>query len=53
MAPIIVLSNPRMQRLTFFWKEHLRYWVGYRVVEDQPETKLRAIPEDMYWPVAG
>jgi hypothetical protein len=32
-GPIILLSNPRMQCLTFYWKEHPRYWVGYRVLE--------------------
>ena len=42
-----------MQCLTFFWKEHPRFWVGYRVLEGLPETHPRAVSGDAYGPVAG
>ena len=53
MGPIVLLSNPQMQCLTFFWKGHPRFWVGYRVWEGNPITHPRSIAEDAAWPAAG
>lgn len=52
MNPMIFLSNPSMQCLTFFWKEHPRFWVGYRVCEGSPETVPQPLSEDATWPAA-
>lgn len=53
MGPLVVLSNPHMQCLTFFWKNHLRFWVGYRVLEGLPEVGPQPISADAAYPVAG
>ncbi len=53
MGPSILLSNPHMQCLTFFWKEHPRFWVGYRVLEGQPETSPHPLPDNEHMPAVG
>jgi hypothetical protein len=53
MGPIVLLSNPMMQCLTFFWVPHPRRWVGYRVCEGLPETHPQPILGDATWPAAG
>jgi hypothetical protein len=49
MGPLILLSNPSLQCLTFFWPEHPHWWVGYRVSEGAPETgpQIGSPPEDL------
>jgi hypothetical protein len=44
MKPAIFLSNPRNQCLTFCWPGEPRYYVGYRVIEYQPETLPEPLP---------
>ncbi len=53
MGPIVLLSNPRMQCLTFYWKDHPRYWVGYRVSEGAPEIDYQPIPRNATGPAAN
>lgn len=53
MGPGVFLSNPAMQCLTFFWKEHPRFWVGYRVSEGLSEMHPEPISEEVTWPAAN
>ncbi len=52
MRPLVLLSNPSMQCLTFYWKEHPRFWVGYRFYEGDPDTDPQPIAADATWPAA-
>ncbi len=50
MGPLVFLSNPSMQCLSFFWKEYPRIWVGYRVSEGVLETQSRPALDGVTWP---
>jgi hypothetical protein len=38
MKPIVLLSNPRNQCVTICWPGEPRWYVGYRLIEYQPQT---------------
>jgi hypothetical protein len=38
MKPVVVLSNAHEQCVTFFWSDSPEYYVGYRLIEHQPQT---------------
>jgi hypothetical protein len=38
MKPIVVLSNAHEQCATFFWKDSPQYYVGYRLIEHDPQA---------------
>jgi hypothetical protein len=50
MRPVVFLSNPREQCVTFFWKEHPQYTIGYRFLESTPVTYPEPAPEDASCP---
>ena len=53
MGSFVLLSNPHMQCLTFFWPDHPRNWVGYRISEGVPQRLHQPTSENAYWPAAG
>jgi hypothetical protein len=46
IKPIVILSNPEQQCVTFFWKNNPHFYVGYRFVEHSPEIIATPLSHD-------
>ena len=52
LRPIVVLSNAKGQCVTFYWPGKEEFYVGYRLIEHDPETlsaPLAGIDDQPSW----